>query len=62
MARKTEAEFYVARRTGIIKLKGKVYEYVLGRTYPRNHPLIAALPEKFAPLIPDGDVAPKVIA
>ena len=56
MARTKEVEFYIARRTGVIKIRGKVYEYILGKTYPRNHPLVSALPDKFVPLIPDTEV------
>lgn len=59
---KAEAEFYVARSSGTYRIKGKVYDYIRGTAYPRNHPLLAVIPERFTPLVPNGDIVPRVIA
>jgi len=58
----TEAEFYVARSSGTYRVKGKAYDYIRGTAYPRNHPLLSAIPDRFTPLVQNGDVLPKVIA
>ena len=52
-----KAEIYVARSTGIIRVKGELYTYIAGRTRLRaGHPLLKALPDKFEPLSLDYDL------
>lgn len=54
MARTKEPEVYVARSTGVVKVKGKLYRYIAGVTkVPRGHPLLDVMPGKFAPLALD---------
>ena len=64
MARMKEPEVYVARSTGVVKVSGKIYRYIAGRTRVRaNHPLLRAMPDKFQPLALDYDrVLPDEIA
>ena len=59
MPRKQEpkAEIYVARSTGVIRIKGESFTYIAGRTRVRaGHPLLKALPDKFQPLSLDYDL------
>ena len=49
-----EADIYVATASGVVKLKGQVYRYIAGRTKVRaGHPLLRAMPDRFAPLTVD---------
>ena len=43
--------YYVARSSGVIKIRGELYRYAAGRTRVRaGHPLLEVLPDRFEPL------------
>ena len=49
--KEVEADIYVARSSGVIKIKGKRFDYSRGLTVVRaGDPLLLALPDKFIPL------------
>ena len=57
MPRTTEPELYVARSSGVIKVKGETITYLAGRTRVRaGHPLLKARPDAFVPLEANYDV------
>ena len=45
-----EAEIYTAVSSGTFKVKGRVYSYFRGKTYPASFPLIRIRPDAFQPL------------
>jgi hypothetical protein len=45
-----EAEIYTAISSGSFKVKGRMYSYFRGKTYPANFPLIRIRPDAFQPL------------
>ena len=49
--KEVEADIYVARSSGVVKIKGKRVDYRRGLTVVRaGDPLLLALPDKFIPL------------
>ena len=57
MPRTKEAEVYVARSTGVVKIDGLIHRYIAGRTRIRaGHPLLRALPDAFMPMELDYEV------
>ena len=56
-AKTKEPTIYVANSSGVIKVDGEVYRYSKGQTRIRaGHPILRAIPDKFAPLALDYDV------
>lgn len=41
---------FVARSSGVFKIKGVLYRYMRGQTFPADHPLLRVRPDAFAPL------------
>jgi len=41
---------FVARSAGVFRIKGKLYRYHVGETFPADHPLLKVKPASFAPL------------
>lgn len=41
---------FVARSAGVFKIKGKLYRYHVGETFPADHPLLKVRPSSFAPV------------
>jgi hypothetical protein len=41
---------YVARSSGVFKIRGTMYRYARGQTFPAGHPLLRVRPDSFAPL------------
>ena len=53
MARITTKEapgIYTAVSSGVFKIRGKVYRYFRGQTFPADHPLLRVRPDAFEPL------------
>ena len=41
---------YTAVSSGVFKIKGKLYRYLRGQTFPADHPLLRVRPDAFEPL------------
>ncbi len=41
---------YIARSSGTFKIRGELYRYMRGQTFPAGHPLLRVRPDAFAPL------------
>ena len=41
---------YTATSSGVFKIRGKIYRYFRGQTFPADHPLIRVRPDSFEPL------------
>lgn len=41
---------FVARSSGVFRIKGKLHRYHVGETFPAGHPLLKVRPQSFAPL------------
>ena len=55
--KKPEAEIYVARSSGVVKIDGKLHNYYGGTTRVRaGHPLLKAAPGAFKPMELDYDI------
>jgi len=39
-----------ARSSGVFKIKGVIYQYIRGQTFPADHPLLRVRPDAFEPL------------
>lgn len=57
-AQPKEAEVYTAISSGSFKVKGRMYSYFRGKTYPANYPLIRIRPDAFVPLRFGDEVEP----
>lgn len=44
-----DPDTYIARTSGVYKIRGKVYRFIVGQSYSRQHPLVVAFPDKFRP-------------
>jgi hypothetical protein len=56
-------DVYVATESGVVKVKGRIYRYIKGQTRVRaGHPLLRALPERFAPLQLDYELPSAVVS
>lgn len=51
------ADIYVARSSGVIRIRGEVHRYFASRTRVRaGHPLLRARPDAFEPMALDFEV------
>lgn len=54
-----EAAVFVARSSGVLKIKGTVYHYLRNQTHiPAGHPLLDVIPHRFAQLRVEGVKTP----
>lgn len=57
MPPRKEPTIFVARTSGVVKIKGKQHTFIAGRTRIRDgHPLLKAAPDHFIPMQLDYDV------
>lgn len=41
---------YVAQSSGVFRIKGRLYRYHVGETFPAGHPLLRVKPQAFRPV------------
>lgn len=52
---------FIARSSGVFKIKGVLHRYRVGQTFPGDHPLLRVRPDAFEPLT-FGKAAPETRA
>jgi hypothetical protein len=49
---------YIAVSNGVFKIRGRLYRYSRGQTFPADHPLLRVRPDSFEPLRFAGETEP----